>query len=108
MFWYFNSQEPSEKHWLFVGGFRKAYKASSNTAGYRGKEWVVKRYLENVVNEVKNDLGQSREEQTKKVVQMHHLSKHFADQLSKTVKQKKVGEKFGPVMQFQMVYFGRI
>jgi hypothetical protein len=48
------------------------------------------------------------EEQTKKVVQMHHLSKNFADQLSKTVKQKNIREKFGPVMQFQMVYFGKI
>ncbi|CAB3977778.1 transient receptor potential cation channel subfamily M member 6-like [Paramuricea clavata] len=92
----------------FSSGFRKAYKASSNTAGFEGKDWVVKRYLEKVVNEVTNDLGQSMEEQTKKVVQMHHLSKNFADQLSKTVKQKNICEKFGPVMQFQMVYFGKI
>ena len=63
--------------------------------------------MEKVVNEVTNDLGQSMEEQSKKVVQMHHLSKNFADQLLKTVKQN-VGEKFGPVMQFQMVYFGKI
>ncbi len=93
---------------LGEGGFRKAYKAKSCSSGFVGKEWVIKRYLENVVKEVTNDLGQSMEDQTKKVIQMHHLSKNFADQLSKVVNQKKISDKFGPVLQFQVVYFGKI
>ncbi|XP_028417962.1 uncharacterized protein LOC114542662 [Dendronephthya gigantea] len=34
---------------LGEGGFRKAYKARSNTAGFVGKDWVIKRYLEKTV-----------------------------------------------------------
>jgi hypothetical protein len=93
---------------LGEGGFRRAYKASSSTTGFEGKEWVVKRYLEDVVKEITTDLNQSMEEQTKKVIQMHYLSKNFADQLSQVVKQNNVGKDFGPVMQFRMAYFGKL
>ena len=29
-----------------IGGFRKAFKATSNDRGFNGSTWVVKRYLE--------------------------------------------------------------
>ena len=47
------------------------------------------------------------EGQQKKSFKCIHLSKNFADQLSKIVSQK-ISDKFGPVLQFQVVYFGKI
>ena len=93
---------------LGEGGFRKAFKASSSTSGFAGKTWVVKSFVEDVVKDIVEDLGQTMEDQTKKVIQMHHLSKNFADQIAKIVKEKNVGAEFGPLLQFEMVYFGKI
>lgn len=93
---------------LGEGGFRKAFKASSSTRGFAAQTWVVKRFLEDVVKDIVGDLGQSMEDHTKKVIQMHHLSKNFADQLAKIVKEQNVGEKFGPLLQFETVYFGKM
>lgn len=93
---------------LGQGGFRKAFKASSSTHGFDGQTWVVKRFLEDVIHDITADLGQSMEDHTKKVIQMHQLSKNFTDQLAKIVKEKNVGEQFGPVLQFEVVYFGKM
>ena len=97
-----------EKKSIGEGGFRKAFKASSTCPSFSGQTWVVKRFLEHVVKEIEGDLGQSMEDHTKKVIQMHNLSKNFADQLAQTIKDKNVGEQFGPVVQFEEVHFGKL
>ena len=97
-----------EKKSIGEGDFRKAFKASSTCPGFSGQIWVVKRYLESVVKEMEGDLGQSMDDHTKKVNQMHNLSKNFADQLAQTIKDKNVSELFGPVVQFEEVHFGKL
>ena len=97
-----------EKKSIGEGGFRKAFKASSTCPGFSGQTWVFKRYLESVVKEIEGDLGQSMDDHTKKVIQMHNLSKKFADQLAQTIKDKNVSELFGPVVQFEEVHFGKL
>ena len=96
-----------EKKSIGEGCFRKAFKASSTCPGFSGQTWVVKRYLESVVKEIEEDLGQSMDDHTKKVIQMY-LSKYFADQLAQTIKDKNVSELFGPVVQFEEVHFGKL
>ena len=53
-----------------IGRFRKAFKATSNGRGFNGSTWVVKRYLEKAAVDI-IAIGQTLEEHTNKVVQMH-------------------------------------
>ena len=62
-----------------TGGFRKVFKASG-TGEFKGSTWVVKRYLENAKKDIL-ELGQSLEDHTKKVVQMHYLARNFTAKL---------------------------
>ena len=62
-----------------TGDFQKAFKASGS-GEYKGSTWVVKRYLENAKKDIL-ELGQSLEEHTKKVVQMHYLARNFTAKL---------------------------
>ena len=66
------------------GGFRKAVKARSMPNEYKGT-WVVKRYLPGTLSTIEK-LGQTVEDHTRKVVQMHALAKHFTDSLAARVK----------------------
>ena len=57
---------------LGTGGFRQAFKATSQTKGFDHTSWVVKKYLAKTVSDIEI-LGQTEEQHTKKVVQMHCL-----------------------------------
>lgn len=78
-------------HLLGEGGFRKAYKASTKTKDFAKTTWVVKKYKPEALQVIK-DNGQSVEEHTKKVVQMHHLARNFAAQLHKKVMEDDVSD----------------
>ena len=90
-----------EKDVLGKGGFREAFKARSSSTGFSGVTWVVKRYLPRVCKEIVNDLNQTMEQHTKKVVQMHALAKNFAGQLIKKVEEHKVSTEFGEALKFK-------
>ncbi len=62
------------------GGFRRAYRATSPTAEFKGKQWVLKKYLPSTIECVEKT-NQSLEDYTKKTVQTHVLAKSFAQQL---------------------------
>lgn len=72
------------KDLLGQGGFRKAYRAKSNTREFSNTEWVVKKYKTNALKEIEN-ITQTAEQHTRKVVQMHNLSRNFAAQLAQVV-----------------------
>ena len=57
---------------LGTGGFRQAFKATSQTKGFDHTSWVVKKYLAKTVSDIEI-LGQTVEQHTKKFVQMHCL-----------------------------------
>ncbi|CAB4017941.1 Hypothetical predicted protein [Paramuricea clavata] len=67
------------------GGFRDAYKATSVHQKFASKTWVIKKYLPQTFKTI-NDMGETAESHTKKVVQMHHLAASMAANLSVAVK----------------------
>ena len=97
-----------EKDVLGKGSFREAFKARSSSTGFSSVTWVVKRYLPRVCKEIVNDLNQTMEQHTKKVVQMHALVKNFAGQLIKKVEECKVSTEFGETLKFKDIYFAKL
>ena len=83
------------------GGFRKAFKVTSITDGFNGT-WVIKRYLPDALDTIQQ-LNQTVEEHTKKVVQMHILAKNFAEMLHKEATQESVDD-FGLTLKFNRIY----
>ncbi len=69
-----------DKKCLGSGGFRTAYKATSNHPAFLGSTWVVKRYLTDAKACI-SETGQTLEEHNMKAVQMHLLARNFALQL---------------------------
>ena len=64
------------------GGFRDAYKAISLARGFANKTWVVKKFKEKSIEGLEN-MMQTVEQHTKKVVQMHCLARNIAAKLHK-------------------------
>ena len=58
-----------------TGGFRKAFKATSNDRGFQGSTWVVKRYLEKASGDI-IAIGQTLEEHTKKEATSEYPATH--------------------------------
>lgn len=89
------------------GWFRKAYKATSQIKGFDKQTWVVKKYLPETLNVIEQ-MNETVEGHSKKVVQMHLLAKNFSDQLAKEVKEVKCEEEFGPTLHYQDIYLGKL
>ena len=66
------------------GRFRKVYKAKSFHREFRGKTWVIKKYLAKAREDIDN-MGLTLKEHSKKTVQMHCLAKNFALQLEASI-----------------------
>ena len=69
---------------LGSGGFRTAFKATTQHPMYANTTWVVKRYLPEAKVLIQ-ETNQNIEAHTKKAVQMHVLARNFARQLKKVV-----------------------
>ena len=79
------------------GGFRQAFKATSQTKGFDHTSWVVKKYLAKTVSDIEI-LGQTVEQHTRKVVQMPCLARNFTARMQQEVVIKAdLVDKFGPV-----------
>ena len=89
------------------GGFRKAFKARSETHGFEGQTWVVKYYLPDSVKDIKAT-NQTVENHTKKVVQMHLLAKNFAEQMSNLIHDKDKNGAFGECFSFGSFHFSTV
>ena len=72
---FFMDKEP-----FATGGSRQAFKATSNDKEFQGT-WVIKKYLPKSISDIQTT-GQSIEQHTKKVVQVHYLARNFAALLS--------------------------
>lgn len=90
-----------------VGGFRQAFKATSSAAEFSKVTWVVKRYLERAVEDIAAT-KQTVEQHTKKVVQMHYLSRNFAARLHQELEQRNQLECFGETLKYNKVFLGKI
>lgn len=89
------------------GGFRKAFKATSKTAGFCNQQWVVKRYLESAVDIIQRT-KQTLEQHTKKVVQMHMLARNFTKTLEKELQLNGNLELYGKTLTYNKIYMGRL
>lgn len=90
-----------------IGGFRKALKATSSDREFNKSTWVVKRYLPKAISDI-IALGQTVEQQSKKVVQMHYLARNFAAQLKEEVIRQDLVDVFGETLQYKKILFGKI
>lgn len=94
-----------EKQPFGSGGFRNAYKATTKHPEFNCPTWVIKRYLPEALKSI-DEVGQTIEEHTRKVVQMHLLARNFALQLEEKIKQNGISS-FGEVFKYKMIYFGK-
>ena len=63
-----------EKDAFGSGGFWEAFKARRSSKGFNSSTWVVKRYLDGTVKEIRDDIKLTVEEHTKKVNQPQVLA----------------------------------
>ena len=70
-----------EKDVLGIGGFWQAFKARSSSPNFSNAVWVVKKYFPSTAKEITEDIKITIEEHTKKVVQMHALTKTLLSNL---------------------------
>ena len=54
---------------------------------------------------MKEELGMTMEEHTKRIVLMHVLAKNFASQLTKKVKEDGLTTQYGGTIEFKDVFF---
>ena len=95
-----------EKEAFGEGGFRKAFKATSTTPGFRDRQWVVKRYIQASFNII-NAINQTIEQPTKKVIQMHMLARNFAAQLEQKLRNEDNLELYGETLRYKKIYLGK-
>lgn len=87
------------------GGFRRAYKATSITEGFKEVTWVVKKYLKSA-SEIIKATQETEESHTKKSVQMHYLARNFASQMKEQIEKEQLTE-FGPTFEYKKVFMGK-
>ena len=90
-----------------VGGFREAFKATSKHKDYSYTTWVVKRYLDKSLEDMRT-LGQTPEQHTKKSVQLHYLARNFAAQLHTDLEKEDNLILFGDTLSYNKVMLGYI
>ena len=93
-------------HPFASGGFREAFKATSDTPGFSGVTWVIKKYLKGTLEDIIKT-NQTVESHTRKAVQMHHLARNFTSQLKEKVEKETLTE-FGTSFHYKKVFLGKM
>lgn len=88
------------------GGFREAFKATSDTLGFSGVTWVIKKYLKGTLEDIVKT-NQTVESHTRKAVQMHHLARNFTSQMKEKVEKERLTE-FGTTFHYKKVFLGKM
>ena len=86
-----------EKERFANGNFRDAFKATSPSSE---DAWVVKKYNQKAVEEIKTVLDSSPEDHARKQVQMHAIARNIAQRF-----QKSAPQEFGVTFEYQKVYY---
>ena len=74
---------------------------------FEKKVWVVKKYLQNTLEVIEN-MKETPESHTRKVVQMHTLAENFCRQLAKKLSELKCEDEFGQILMYQEIYLGKV
>ena len=88
------------------GDFRQAFKATSSDKEFQGT-WVIKKYFPKSISDIEST-GQSIEQHTKKVVQMHYLARNFAARLSQELQASDDHILFGETLKYNKIFLGRL
>lgn len=96
-----------EKEPFGVGGFRKAFRATSSTKEFCRSKWVVKRYLTKAIEDI-SLTSQTVEQHTRKVVQMHYLARNFAARLHQELQTGNSLSRFGEILRYNKIFLGKI
>lgn len=95
------------KDLLGQGGFRKAYRAKSNTQEFSNVECVVKKRKTSVLKDIEA-INQTVEQHTRKVVQMRHLAWNVAAQLTQVVLDQDLRDLFGETFSYKTIYLAKL
>ena len=91
---------------LGEGGFRAAYKATSQHAEFKGRSWVIKKYLPTAVATIEATNLTVRDH-NKRVVQMHMLARNFTLQLKEEIiKDQSKADEYGEHMKYRNIFLG--
>ena len=96
-----------QKESLGKGGFREAFIATTDHPKFKKSKWVVKKYLPETLDII-SKTGQTTEQHTKKVVQIHLLAKNVAEQLSQERKNNEVLDNYGETLRYNQIYLGKV
>ena len=67
----------------------------------------MKKYKTSVLKEIEA-INQTVEQHTRKVVQMHHLARNFAAQLTQVVLDQDLSDLFGETFSYNTIYLGKL
>ena len=95
-----------EKSHFGQGGFRRSYKATSNSERFKGGKWVVKKYLTNALQLIETT-NQTEEEHTQKNCADPCLAKNLATQLQARVKNSCANE-YGKTLSYNNAATGKV
>ena len=90
-----------------AGGFHEAYKATSKAKGFETNMWVIKKYLATSVSDI-DATGQTVEQHTKKVVQMHYLARNFAARLRQELQSRDNLVLFAKTLTYNKKFLGKL
>jgi hypothetical protein len=85
------------------GAFRDAFRAKcrDTSSGLAG-EWVIKKYRDEAVTTIQEQLQMSVEDHTRKLVQMHAVARNLTSRFS-----VKVPQEFGEAFQYGKVFYSQ-
>ena len=89
------------------GGFRAAFKATSMSLMFLGKQLIIKHYLPETLKTIQS-VNETTEIHARKSVQMMALAGNLASQLSKVVDTQMKQYHFGKTFRYVDAYLGRI
>ena len=91
---------------LGEGGFRTAYKATSQHAEFKSSSWVIKKYLLTAVSTIEAT-NLTVVDHNKRVVQMHMLARNFGLQLKEEImKDPAKTMAYGEHMRYRKIFLG--
>ena len=88
-------------------GLRKASRTQRNSQQFSNAELVVKNYETSVLKETEAN-NQTVEQHTRKMVQMQHLARNFAAQLTQVVLNQDLRDLFGETFSYKTIYLGKL
>ena len=89
------------------GGFRAAYRATSNSPNFEDKTYVVKRFLPKTI-ELIATVNETQDDHARKSIQMQALADNFASQIASKVDKDGNKNVYGKCFRYVDAFLGKI